>query len=254
MPTPINHLVMAQELVASGQLETAAQQQLEQAYGAFLLGHTAPDVQTVSQQPREETHFYTIPPNGKMPAYRALLAAHPQLACADRLEPRHAAFIAGYLSHLLADETWWRDIFSPSFGLQARWRTWKERLFFHNVLRTYLDLQDQGHLEPNAWRALAASQPQGWLPFVSDQALQAWRDLLVHQLEPGQHVRTAEVFAARMHVPAEDINSVLNSAQQMAQLFHHIPHSRLNIYRTTVLQQSAILINQYLQRQGDKVK
>lgn len=246
MPTPINHLVMAQEVLASRRLSSRARRLLESAKGAFLLGHTAPDVQTVSGQPRQETHFYAIPPVSDTPAHRAFLLHHPELAQAGRLTPAHAAMLAGYLAHLLADEAWWREVFHPIFGPEARWGSWEERRFLHNVLRTYLDRQDQARLNGTAWEALAATEPHRWLPFVRDDDLRAWRDYLVEQLHPGRRVLTAEVFAARMDLPPERVEAALNSPEQMARIRRHAPPSVLRAYRARVRRRSTSMINDYL--------
>jgi len=246
MPTPVNHLIMARELMESGRLRPSVQVLLRREWGAFLLGHTAPDVQTVSGQPRHETHFYSLPPRNEIPAYRILLVTYPELAEPHRLTPAHAAFLAGYLAHLLVDEQWWRQVFHPAFGPSAEWGTFQERLFLHNVLRTWLDRQDQARLDGREARALAEAKPQGWLPFVRDGDLRAWRDLLVEQLQPGREVRTAEVFAARMHLPAEAIEEALRSPRQMARIFRHAPRTLLRSYWAEALRCSADLINDYL--------
>ncbi len=237
---------MARELIESGQLRPPVERLLRGEAGAFLLGHTAPDVQTVSGQERLATHFYDIPPRDDIPPYRRLLDAYPELAQAERLAPAQAAFVAGYLAHLLADEQWWRLVFQPIFGVKAGWGTWPERLFLHNVLRTWLDEQDQARLSGQEAVALAAAEPRGWLPFVRDDDLRAWRDLLVEQLQPGQRVRTAEVFAMRMHLPVEQIVATLDSPAQMALVFHHAPLSHLEHYRAQVLRGSAGLVNEYV--------
>ncbi len=246
MPTPINHLVMAREVLERGTLAAPARWLLLAQYGPFLLGHTAPDVQTVSGQRREETHFYTLPPRNDVPAARILLDTYPALARAERLEPAHAAFMSGYLAHLLADELWWREVFHPFFGPDAGWSTWEERLFLHNVLRTWLDEEDQARLDGHEAAALATAEPRGWLPFIRDEDLRAWRDNLVEQLQPGHRIRTAEVFAERMGVSAEMVEMTAHSPERMAWIFRHVPPERLRSYRDMVLHRSVQLINEYL--------
>ncbi|MCS7179120.1 MAG: hypothetical protein RML46_06800 [Anaerolineae bacterium] len=248
MPTPVNHLMMAREVLERGLLTAAAQRLLRAQYGPFLLGHTAPDVQTISGQRREETHFYSPPPSASVPAAQTLLEAYPVLARAESLEPAHAAFLAGYLAHLLADELWWREVFHPFFGPEAGWGTWQERLFLHNVLRTWLDEQDQARLNGSEADALARTEPRGWLPFVRDEDLRAWRDSLVEQLRPGHRIRTAEVFAERMGVSTEMVEAAARSPERMAWIFRHVPPERLQAYRDAVLHQSVSLINGYLRR------
>ncbi len=250
MPTPVNHLLMAREVLEEGDLSVPARELLWTQYGAFLLGHTAPDVQTVSGQRREETHFYTLPPSTTTPAAQVLLDTYPALAHPEHLRPAHAAFLAGYIAHLLADELWWREVFHPYFGPHAGWDSWEERLFLHNVLRTWLDEQDQARLNGQERIALATVEPEGWLPFIRDEDLRAWRDDLVEQLQPGHRIRTAEVFAERMGVPAEAVEAAAHSPERMVWIFRHVPPEHLRFYREEVRQQSGRLINRYLRTIG----
>lgn len=246
MPTPVNHLVMAQEIRKDERLTGSVRRALEVDWGPFLLGNAAPDAQTVSHQPRRETHFYDIPPSDETTAHRAFLAAHPELARPEALAPDHAAFIAGYLAHLVADEAWWRQVFNPCFGIDAEWGEWRERIFLHNVLRTHLDRVDQSRLNGSVVGALEQAEPHHWLPFVTDDVLVSWRDLIVAQLLPGEHVRTAEVFAERMHVSPAQVEEALDSPDQMARIFGHASRADLARYRSGVLRRSVELINAYL--------
>ena len=245
MPTPIMHLALAEEILRGDALPPAVRRLLTRQRGPFLLGNTAPDIQTISGQTRDETHFYTIPPTSDVPAYETLFAAHPSLAHAERLPPAQAAFVAGYIAHLLLDELWLDDVFLHYF-----WRDWgtrRERMFLHNVLRTWMDARDQQQLDGNVATALRGVNPRDWLPFVSDEHLRTWRDWLVEQLEPGHTVQTAQVFARRMGVPAAEVEAVLSSPQQMEQrVFHHIPRSALQSFHDTGYERSVVLIKEYL--------
>ena len=249
------HLALAEEILHGDALPPATHRLLLQQRGPFLLGHTAPDVQTVSGQTREETHFYVIPrhptpapsPRGERsrPAYEALFAAHPALARAELLPPAQAAFIAGYIAHLLLDERWLDDIFRRYF-LQD-WGPLRERLLLHNVLRTWMDRQDQQQLSDGVATALREAEPRGWLPFVSDRHLRAWRDWLAEQLGPGHSVQTAEVFAQRMGVSAIEMEAVLISPRQMEErVFRHISKAALQSFRDAGYKRSVALITQYL--------
>jgi hypothetical protein len=108
--------------------------------GAFLFGNSAPDVQVVSGQPRELTHFFDLPIRaGDIPPWKRALSAFPALASPENLPPPQAAFLAGYLCHLQADWLWILQIFAPVFGPECRWTSFTHRLYLHNVLRAYLD-------------------------------------------------------------------------------------------------------------------
>jgi hypothetical protein len=237
---------MAQEMLASHRFSPPVNRLVTEEWGPFLLGNTAPDVQTVNGHARDTTHFYTIPPSGNVAAYQTLLTAHPGLAQIERLSRGHAVFVAGYLAHLLADEAWWHTIFHPVFGVGAEWATWRERIFLHNVLRTHLDRADQARLDEGVDQVLAEVEPRSWLPFAVDGALCNWRDRLAEQLTPGHRIHTAEVFAARMDIPAAQIEEALASPHQMGRIFEHLPRERLQAYRDSVLRESVDLINDYL--------
>ena len=110
--------------------------------GEFLFGSTAPDVQVVSGQPREVTHFFDLPiKTGDQPAWDRFLTSYPDLAATNYLSAPQTAFISGYLCHLQADWLWVKGIFAPAFGPGCSWGTFRQRLYYHNVLRAYLDLQ-----------------------------------------------------------------------------------------------------------------
>ena len=246
MPTPIQHLALAEDILRGGDLSLAAQALLTAQRGPFLLGHTAPDVQTVSGQAREETHFYSIPRTAGPSAHETLFATYPTLAHAEALPPAQAAFIAGYISHLLLDELWLDEIYLPYFGHQE-WGTPRERSFLHNVLRTWMDQQDLQRLDGSVPAALCQAEPCGWLPFVGDEHLRAWRDWLVAQLGPGRTVQTAEVFAQRMNVSVAEMEAILKSPQRMEeQVFSIIPQAMLESFHDKSYARSIELVDWYL--------
>ncbi len=246
MPTPVMHLALAEEILCGDALSLATRRWLIQQRGPFLLGHTVPDVQTISRQGREETHFYTIPRTTDRPAYEALFAAHPQLACADMLLPAQAAFVAGYIAHLLLDEIWLEDVFLRYFMAQE-WATLHERLFLHNVLRTWVDARDQRRLDGDVATVLREVEPWGWLPFVGDEHLRAWRDWLVEQLGPARNVETAQVFARRMGMSALVVEEILASPRQMEErIFRHVPRAALKSFHDVGYERSVRLIERYL--------
>lgn len=250
MPTPVMHLALAEEILRGDALSPDTRRLLIEQRGPFLLGNTAPDVQTVSGQERAETHFYHVwrpppPDESDRSAYESLFAAHPALARADALPPAQTAFVAGYIAHLLLDELWLKRIFRRYF-LQD-WGPLEERLFLHNVLRTWMDRRDQRRLNGTVAPALREAEPRGWLPFVGDEHLRRWRDVLVEQFGPGRRIQTAEVFAQRMGVAVQTIKDVLASPQQMEdRIFRHLARDALESFQQVSHRQSVVLIESYI--------
>jgi len=249
MPTPFYHLVVAGEVLDHPDLDAGLRDRLRAARAAFLFGNTAPDVQTVSGQSREATHFFDLPLDPRHPALATLFAAHPELARPGALGEARAAFMAGYLAHLRLDELWIERIFAPYFGLDVHWgRGFRERLLLHNVMRAYLDHQDVPRLRGWAGREIAAARPQHWLPFADDRHLIAWRDLLAGQLAPDAPLRTIEIFAERMRVPPATIEALLAPEELAARVWQRLPEDRLLEFREQGVAMTIDLLHQYYGR------
>jgi len=248
VPTPFYHLSVAEELLCHLDLTGEARSFLEAQRGAFLFGNTAPDVQVVSSQPRQDTHFFDLPlRSGKRPPWEQILREHPTLRHASRLPAAQAAFVTGYLCHLQADWLWVKDIFVPIFGLHSPWGNFTQRLYLHNVLRAYLDRQILPGLTNGVCTHLGEASPSGWLPFVADEYLRQWRDLLVNQLRPEAPVQTVEVFAARQGIPPGEFYRILDSEEEMKrEVFSHITRQSLNSYRQRLVDENLHLIKKYL--------
>jgi hypothetical protein len=245
MPTPFTHLATAPEILAAPEMPAAVRAALKAEYPAFLLGTIAPDVQTVSGQSRQATHFFPVPLNGAPPAERQMLARHRRLARPGELRPAQAAFLAGYIAHLVLDQRWVGEIFEPVFGPRQTWDDFRERLYLHNVLRAHWDADDLARLPSTLDDALRCARPDRWLPFVDDAHLLTWRDLVADQLGPGAG-RTVEVFAQRMGADPEALRALLNSPEELdRRLFVHVPTGALERYRTGAVTAAAAAIGDY---------
>lgn len=228
MPTPFTHLRFAEEILNLAGLPRVAQDTLYAEKPAFLLGCVAPDAQSVSGQPREATHFFYVPLRDSVPAVRHLFHAYPALARAAERPRAQAAFLAGYLTHLALDEFWVRDVFEPIFGSRVRWGTFIERLYLHNALRSHLDASDRKRLPASTAATLSSARPYDLCPFISDETLLHWRDLIAEQLSPGQAGRTVEVFAERMGADPRAFAALLASPEAMRQrVFSRLPDGLL---------------------------
>jgi hypothetical protein len=243
VPTPFYHLARAEDLLREPRLAESARRWLNAERPAFLLGNVAPDVQTVSGQTREATHFFSVPMRGDLSAHETMFAAWPQLAGPDGLPAGQQAFLAGYICHLMLDQLWIRSVFEPAFGPAARWADFPERLYLHNVLRAHLDQELLPALSPDLAGQMRAAAPRGWLPFVADRHLAAWRDFLADQLEPGAETLTAAVFAGRMGRAVTEFNALLASPTALnRQVFSRLPRAELTRFRAHGLARSLQLI------------
>jgi hypothetical protein len=248
VPTPFYHLRVAIDLLEHPKLDKFVRASLVQNRCAFLFGNTAPDVQVVSGQSREATHFFNLPiRNGyKLPWVR-LLEAYPHLSDIPHLHPEQAAFVAGYLCHLQADWYWVKEIYAPYFGPTNHWGTPSERIYLHNVLRAYLDNQVIKTLTSGSDTCLQQIFPFQWLPFTQDKYLRKWSSFLAQQLHPEGIVQTVEVFAERQGLLPEEFYALLDSEPRMdKEVFIHFPRQLLTEYRRELIETNIHLINSYL--------
>lgn len=245
MPTPFYHLGVAFELIQ----RYPAAKELQEEAGSFLLGNTAPDVQVISGQTREATHFFSVPiADGAHAPWEKLLEQHPSLADHEEDDSSKIIFLAGYLCHLLADWIWVRSIFQPYFGPGQGWATFSLRLYLHNVLRANMDLEAIDGLPADTGDMLTNTHVNDWLPFVSEAHLNEWQQYLVHQLQPGSSVETVDVFAARHGTdPGEFGTIVISETFLQEKIFTHMPRARLTEYRSRVIKSSLALLEKYFE-------
>jgi hypothetical protein len=252
MPTPFYHLSLATELLERADLPSEMRSFLQNQRAAFVYGNTAPDVQTISGQDRQVTHFFDLPIlGGDTPAWERILAVYPALIQVEALPAEQTAFLAGYLCHLQADWNWVVEIFAPVFGPGVAWQRLSYRLYLHNVLRSYLDMQILPELSPQIASDLEHIDPHHWLPFVEDTHLRRWRDLLSGQLCDGCETQTVEVFAARQRISPEEYYRLLNSEEKLdREIFSRLPRPALQEYRQKLLNENILLLTNYLNKIG----
>ena len=253
MPTPVQHLVLAQRLLDDASLSNAIRDRLRAQRGAFLFGNTAPDVQTVSGQLREATHFFVIPWTRVPAPHKAMFELYPYLGFPQNLPAAQAAFIAGYICHLWLDVLWVRDIYLDHFGPHAHWgANLRERHVYHNILRAWCDRHDQDQLNGAIDSALSLARPLAWLPFTADRYLIQWRDNLAEQFRPGASIRTVEVFAERGGVPPEKFHQVLDSPDEMERhIFAHASREKIEKFYRDGYEQMAELIVEHFRARSD---
>jgi hypothetical protein len=248
VPTPFYHLDVAEIVLSQEDLPVEIQGFLNDHKPAFIFGNMAPDVQVVSGQNREETHFFRLPvsKNEHYP-WDQIFHENPELTHPSRPSQDQAAFLAGYLCHLQADWSWAVEIFEPVFGMHATWGTFHDRLYLHNVLRSYMDLEVLRRLSGQTRELLEQSIPDGWLPFTQDHSLLAWRDLLTDQLKPGAEIQTIEVFAARQGISPAKYYKLLNSDQALeSKIFSHLHRHQLESYLKNLIDDNIETLKTYL--------
>ncbi len=254
VPTPFYHLNIAEELLDHLGIRPGLADLINTYRFTFLLANVAPDVQVISGQARESTHFYILP-TGKddLPPWERMLKTFSSTAFIDEFDSEQIVFIAGYLCHLQADWLWTQQIFEPYFGPNSHWKTFQERLYLHNVLRSYLDYQVFESIKRETRSGLTQANPKAWLPFIELNNLKDWRDYLAEQFIPGAQIKTVEVFANRQGISTENYYRLLNREDEMErQVFDYLPRNLLKVYRRGLLTENVQMMNKHLEKVGGK--
>lgn len=249
MPTPFMHLNMAEQIrqTAAHNGNGRVADLLAAEWPAFYLGSVAPDINAISELRRADTHFYDLPPVPKNDAVREMLARYPELAQPHRLPKAQRVFVAAYSAHLLLDLVWLRQIVVPLFFEAEHLGTVEQRRLLHFVLLAYLDSLALAALPDTAVDTLSQATPHDWLPFITDDLLLEWRDLLLTQLQPEAAVRTVEIYAGRLKMAPEEFAAALHDPAWMEEhLFAKLPVADIEAILQTAVPQSVQLISEYM--------
>ncbi len=207
--------------------------ELQQSIGAFLLGSIAADGYYLADAPlhREDTHFFSYERLVEDHPWRLMLARYPCMASAAGAA---RAFTAGYIAHLAMDEIWWLHMMRPHFG-EREWAERSYRFLMLNIILTVMDERDEAAARREV-SALRGAQPAAWCPFLPDQALIAWRDLIAAQIAPGGVSQTLTILAPRVGKTALELRRMLDdSALLETDLWAHVPRKLLETVEAAML-------------------
>ncbi len=249
MPNAQTHMASVCDLLAQPPIQAAFPWLGDdRAQAAFLLGAIAPDARALSGHIREATHFFEIPPHDPRPAPVVMLEAWPQLRDPHLLGKPQAAFVAGYVSHLIMDQTWVEMIVMRGlFVAGLHWGTEHPNWRAYSVLMTYLEYRAAARLPGRAVDLLAQAEPAGWLPFIKDEHLTEWRDHVVSVVGQGGAKLISRMFAETNHIAPSEMEAIVLSEERMdAEGFGLVTREQFRAFEAEVTQRSARAVMRYL--------
>ncbi|MGE3962246.1 MAG: zinc dependent phospholipase C family protein [Dehalococcoidia bacterium] len=171
MPSLGSHLLRAYRVA-----ERLALPEIEADRGAFLLGSTAPDIRVITRREREDTHFFRLDDLSDQDSVARMFRENPSLAMPSGLDAATTAFIAGYLTHLVLDETFIGEIYRPHFGALSTIDEDPRSNVLDRALQYELDRRDReaGGAMESIRAALEAAGPVRGIPFIEDEYLVEW--------------------------------------------------------------------------------
>jgi hypothetical protein len=249
MPLLYLHLSIAQEAA-----ELLHHPVVDHNMGGYLVGTISPDAHHISSVPRSETHFFDLDKEEYESGKRRLFEAHPELARGNSLDAETRSFIAGYLSHLIVDEVWIKDIYRPFFGNLSPLGSDPMANALDRLLQFELDRRER---EDKAKMAAIRAELCQWEPrvnigFLVTTTLCQWRDFACDAMAREVKLADFPPFARSFLLPskkidAEQLEPFLSSVpDKLDWAIQHVTPERLTAFRGKAIRQSVKAAREYL--------
>ena len=224
--------------------------------GSLFLGSTAPDMRAMTKWPRERTHFAPLSADEVGAGPRAMFRLHPELADYSRLSNAARAFILGYISHLVADETWIVAIFRPCFdppeGITMAAGTKVEAQIWDRALQLDMDRRALplvgGHLQPIA--EMPADEVGREVGFLGAEALEEWKEWVGRFVVREFSWERLRRSLNRMYRGDDEVQQAVDDFLQempgsLERVYERIPRERIDTYQQKVLDETVAQVREH---------
>lgn len=248
MPGIRLHMTSARELALDLGLPA-----IDSERGAYYLGATAPDIRALTRWDRRVTHFFDLDDFAEQDGVHRLFEHAPALRDAASLDAQTAAFMAGYISHLVMDEDYITQIYRPLFGTNSELR--------EDAMADVMDKSLQWDIERGECdegkadeirNALAETAAEVSVDFIARDTLAQWRDISIETIRAAPSVDRLVRFLGR-RMPAtrlDDDERAARFAEEVPALlqrcWEHVGEARVRDYLGSTKQRARTAIKEYL--------
>ena len=225
---------------------------VEANMGCYLLGSTSPDIRIITRRRREEYHFTTLDFKDIGAGVQGLFEAHPGLRVANGHSGPTQAFVAGYITHLIADETWISRMFRPFFGNKDVFEDETYGLVLDRVMQLELDRQSWD-IADSLKSSLATSTSAIDIDFIESQQLTEWAQWLISFIDKGFAWERLNFMARRIASGDESHPAfrmadefVADVSQGMERLEELVPLGNLDEYKRQTFDGLVEAVGNYL--------
>ena len=181
-----------------------------------------------------------------------MLAAHPELRSAAGRGGPTGAFIAGYITHLIYDETWIVEMFRPYFGNSGVFADEMEGKVLDRAMQLDLDRQAQPRVAASL-PALSCASGRIDVQFLPAEELAQWRDWVVEFVGRGFSWDRLD-FLARRAARGGDLHHALKVADNfldgmpgsIEELYSLIDPGRVARFKAGALEAATACVEEYL--------
>ena len=253
MPNLPVHLDMA--LKVRDRLEDP---EIESHLGCFLLGSTTPDIRAMTKGRREDTHFAPLSTRKIGTGAAGLFSSHPELADKSKLGPATAAFLAGYLTHLAADETWILEVYQQYFGEHATEQNRMQANIWDRAIQLDMDraaMDEMGDRE-EIRRHLEGSEDDVNIGFIDAEQLVQWREWVVKFTTWDFTWERLRFAARRMYRDDPDAARIAEAflfsmPDSLSEVYDLVPMEKIAGYQDRAISESVRMVKEYLGEPGN---
>jgi hypothetical protein len=184
MPPLGLHMTVARDLASD-----LAAPMIDADRGAYYLGATTPDIRVLTRWDRERTHFFDLQCFEAQDGVHRLFEQEPALRDASAVGAPTAAFVAGYISHLIMDEEYITQIYRQYFGKGGALGDEVMADVMDRLLQLHLDREEREDAQATAEirDALAQTAVEVAVDFIAHDTLLEWRDRQIDVISAPPH-------------------------------------------------------------------
>ena len=249
MPPLGLHTVIAKEVADS------LRHPVLDARGSLYLGATAPDVRVITRWDRDRTHFFDLANFDEQSGVAGLFQAYPKLSGPGDLSSETAAFVAGYVTHLVMDELWITTIYRPFFGERSPLGGDLRANIMDRAIQFSLDRDKRidRDLMAHVLDAVTRCDLRVEVDIIDGETLSRWKDLIVEvvdhppewerfRLIAGRHLRDAGIESP------ERLEEFLQSLPDLVdETLRYLTEERVNEFLGLSRERAAGAVKEYLQ-------
>ena len=146
---------------------------------AYILGSTSPDIRAITKKNRSVYHFVELDFESVGEGIANLKSQYPKWENLSNCDDETKAFMMGYVSHLVLDETYITKVFRPYFMNKDIFPIISERLIWDRVFQLFLDIKywdDQVKTNSNLLRDYSVNID---VDFMLNEPVKEWKDLML---------------------------------------------------------------------------
>tara|TARA_B100000686_G_scaffold193510_1_gene200335 strand:- start:532 stop:1284 length:753 start_codon:yes stop_codon:yes gene_type:complete len=227
---------------------------LDENLGQYLLGSTAPDIRVITKKPRSQYHFVNLDFDSIGEGEKGLFDTYPHLRDKSSLPSDQAALIAGYITHLVADETWITNMYRTYFADNKLFASKIEAKLYDRVAQLTMDIQSKDSIQLiaekistdfNVFSIGSISRPEmlEWKSWVADFLTSEHAYKWVRLKNQASRISKNDV-SNQVHKLCDQF--IENPDQGLKLLYKNVPQSNIRQYKNQASENIAEAVSRYL--------